>query len=179
MLAVKAALPNTKRVWITGSSAGGFGAILQYQQAVNIFGSSIRVDLIADSAENNGNNIFYPSLNMVLPSTKTCTTCNLSNFDSFMPAFATAAPTSRFAALSFVNDTVLPSYEGVDQVAMNAEVNKTFTALNLYSNAKTFLLPTSGHVAISNPGIAANNGLTMATFFQNMKNDSTSWSAGY
>ncbi|UZJ53578.1 hypothetical protein CBS101457_002898 [Exobasidium rhododendri] len=177
MLAVKAALPNTKRVWITGSSAGGFGAILQYQQAVAIFGPNVRVDMIVDSAEAYGNNIFYPSLNMILPSTVSCPTCNLSNFDSILPGYAAATPTSRFAAFSFQSDSTLPGYEGVTQDAMDAEVASTFTTLNTYSNAKTFIQPGSGHIVISTPG-TANNGVTAASFLQLMKNDSAAWAAG-
>lgn len=42
---------DTPRVWVTGSSAGGFGAMFNWFQFVERFPSEVRVDVISDSGQ--------------------------------------------------------------------------------------------------------------------------------
>ena len=46
---IVATYPNAKHVLLTGSSAGGFGAALNYDQTVKAFGSGVEVNLLDDS----------------------------------------------------------------------------------------------------------------------------------
>ncbi len=42
---------DVDRVWLTGSSAGGFGASLNWFQTAEMFGDDVRVDVLADSGQ--------------------------------------------------------------------------------------------------------------------------------
>lgn len=176
---IKFLLPLVQTIRMTGSSAGGFGAIFQYPNAVAIFGSNKRIDLIADSAVDSSSALFFPSQRIVAPSKNFCPTCDNSNFDSFMPGFAAVRPNSRFAALSYSDDNVLPAYEATSSAALNAEIVSSFTTLNKLTNAKGFIATSSGHSVLTNPGNPAINGLYLADYLTNMvKASDSNWKVG-
>jgi hypothetical protein len=174
--AIKAALPNVTRVWVTGSSAGGFGAIMQYQQTQSIF-SGLRVDLIADSAETPKSLLVHPSQNMVMPDTTRCPQCNVSDFDSFLPGYASANPNSRFTDFSFSNDSTVPVNQNVSFADFQVEVKNLFTQLNAMNNAKSYMLQGSNHVLLDKYTTNSASGVTMAQYLQKMKSDDPTWAA--
>lgn len=175
--AIQAALPHVERIWMDGSSAGGFGAIFQYPNAISVFGKEKRIDLIADSSEYSGSAYFWPSLNMQVISTSLCPACDASRFDSYLPALAAIRPNSRFAAMSFANDTILPAYLGTSFEDMSAEIVNSFTALNKANNAKGFIVPGFGHVILTTPALTSINGMSVASFLTDMVSN-PNWTAG-
>lgn len=114
---IKAAVPNPSRVTLSGSSAGGFGSLFNYETVAKTFAGK-RVDLVTDSGpilwNGNGATVFAP-----LP---------IWNTQAALPAavggdirqlyryYSVTYPSSRFAYVGFDQDptmalgyTVLPS----------------------------------------------------------------------
>jgi hypothetical protein len=170
MQAIKAALPATQRVWMTGSSAGGFGAIYQYPNAINVFGSGSRIDIISDSAIAANNAYWYPSLNIQLVSKTVCPKCDYTKFDSFLGGYAAVRPNSRFAALSFSSDNVLPSYENTTTSALTVEILTSMTQLSMSRNAKGFIAQGTGHVVFGSPQTPNILGGSLSSFITKMVN---------
>lgn len=107
--------PGATRVWLTGSSAGGGGALLNYARVRSAFGA--RTDLIVDSA---------PPIASVgkaaqadlrdqelwgVPMPLGCTTCtDLPSIDAFNRSLD---PSARFAYLSYRYDDVIARGKGL------------------------------------------------------------------
>ncbi len=87
MAKIASMVPTPGRVWITGSSAGAFGAILQYQNAQDAF-PGVRVDLLADSGETPFPSPFIPIPEHPSPRQSRCptaTTPTLTRTSSVSP----------------------------------------------------------------------------------------------
>ncbi|SPO31532.1 uncharacterized protein UTRI_06461_B [Ustilago trichophora] len=176
MLKLREMLPNLTRVWIAGSSAGAFGSILQYQNAQDAFG--IRIDLLADSGETPKPITIHQSQNIQVPNKSRCPNCNDANFDSYIVGLAQSNPTSRFASMSWSNDTTIPINQGVSYQDFSAELIRLFNEQNTQTtNARNFMVQGSNHVLLYTTQYNAADGYTQATFLNKFKTDDPNWSS--
>ncbi|CBQ71410.1 conserved hypothetical protein [Sporisorium reilianum SRZ2] len=176
MARLKQMLPGVKRVWIAGSSAGAFGSILQYQNAQDVFG--VRVDLLADSGETPLSILVHPSQNIQTPNKSRCPNCNDANFDSYIVGLAQANTGSRFASMSWSNDTTIPVNQGVSFDDFSKELVRLFGEENSKtSNARNFMVQGSGHMLLYTTQYNAADGYTMATFLNKFRTDDPGWSS--
>ncbi len=174
MARIKQMVPTPSRVWLAGSSAGAFGAILQYQNAQNIF-SGTRVDLLADSGETPKSALARPSQNIQTPQ---CPTCDDTSFDSYIVGLAKANTGSRFASMSWSNDTTIPVNQGVSYDDFSLEVARLFKQQNAEtSNSRNFMVQGSGHMLLWTTQYNAADGYTQATFLNKFKTDDPGWSS--
>ncbi|ETS60324.1 hypothetical protein PaG_05519 [Moesziomyces aphidis] len=174
MAKIKQMVPAPSRVLLAGSSAGAFGAILQYQNAQNIF-SGTRVDLLADSGETPKSALARPSQNIQPPR---CPTCDDASFDSYIVGLAKANTGSRFASMSWSNDTTIPVNQGVSYDDFSAEVVRLFKQQNAEtSNSRNFMVQGSGHMLLWTTQYNAADGYTQATFLNKFKTDDPGWSS--
>ncbi|CDR88969.1 uncharacterized protein SPSC_06341 [Sporisorium scitamineum] len=173
---LKEMLPGVKRVWISGSSAGAFGSILQYQNAQDIFG--VRVDLLADSGETPLSILVHPSQNIQTPDKSRCPNCDDNSFDSYIVGLAQANTGSRFASMSWSNDTTIPVNQGVSFDDFSKELVRLFAEENdNTSNARNFMVPGSGHMLLYTTQYNAADGYTQATFLNKFRTDDPGWSS--
>jgi len=110
--------PNVDRVVIAGSSAGGFGAVLNWRQTAEAF-PGVRVDMIDDSGTvmpedvlplpNNVELAQRAAWNLAATLPPGCAQC-ASSFDGIFSFYAAEYPGSRGALLAYEQDSVLPAF---------------------------------------------------------------------
>ena len=113
--------PGIDRVVLAGSSAGGYGALHNWWQTQQAFGS-VRVDMLDDSGTTMPPDIVpVTSANVTaqiaawglagtVPPCATCATDPTAIWSFYAQAF----PTHRGALLSYTMDTTLPGFQGIE-----------------------------------------------------------------
>jgi hypothetical protein len=156
--------PSMTRLWIVGTSAGGFGTYLNFNRVTTAFG--VGADIIDDSGpplvENGSPTSDNATLfniwgtNAGLP---TCTGCNsfrdvLDNDFTVQQSFS---PPGQFGFLSFLDDIVISKDFGYDAGSQYPAVMESFSASLPDSGlAATFLVSNyPSHVVQSDPALAA------------------------
>jgi Pectinacetylesterase len=110
--ALAGAFPDAPTLWITGSSAGGYGATLDFHRFTNAWPSA-GVHLLEDSSPFIPFVANYDKLQTAWaiafpPGCTNCATTLTSAFD----AVAAAHPTSRLALMTWDNDATIAAYFG-------------------------------------------------------------------
>lgn len=166
------AVPPVTDVWMTGFSAGCFGATLNYNAAKKTWPLA-RTHLIGDSCEATPGYLnTKPMWKLRQPSKAKCPNCVNSEFNTFLPAFSQANPHSRFGSISFANESVLISYldyisvEKMYTIVAGYFANITSTATN---QAKTFVMPGKGHGVVYKPNPTSRGGITLASWLATVK----------
>lgn len=173
--------PDASRVFVTGSSAGGFGTMVNYWRVANAFGSAVRVDLIDDSGPPFPNDqIGYLDqwaeawdLFGALP--PGCTDCK-NDLTASISYYATTYPKSRFSLLSYDKDGTISQFYGLDgakfQTALNGIVSNRYNT----DNAKAFVVAGTTHTMLRTLGVtsgAANTAL--GAWLTSQTSDSADW----
>lgn len=139
--------PNMEEVWISGTSAGCYGAVLNYVPTQKAFPRA-RVHMMADSCVGSPG-LFdrRPTWKAIQPGGVDCPECKKGDFNSFIPALSKANPKSRFALFTFEVDGVLPYYVDVTRDVLTNILNKFRSSVNQVKTgvAKTFTVPGTGH----------------------------------
>jgi hypothetical protein len=164
-----ATFPTTQRVFLAGSSAGAFGAQLNYERVVAAFPSA-KVHVLADSGQMMTPagpllNLWLTQWGMTIPAG--CTDCT-TDFTKYPAYLADRYPESRFGLLAWDQDTVLRTFFGYP-----AETYRTLTLQLLTSsydgraNARYFLKRGPQHTFLgslntltSTPGVTLNTWVT-------------------
>jgi hypothetical protein len=177
-----ATFPGADRVLLAGSSAGGFGATYNWWQAQQAFGK-IRVDLLDDSGTAMPADVMVQfedeqRTNWDLASTLPpgCTDC-LQHLDGLIPFYAKTFPDHRGALLSYTQDSVLPTFFGIQTSQFTAGLEElTSKDFDPTPNLKYFLVNASGHVLLFSPTLAT-NGVTLKQFVTEMVTDQKDWAS--
>jgi hypothetical protein len=181
--------PGVKHIVLAGSSAGGFGAAINWMQTQQAFGN-VRVDLIDDSGpvlpedvQAMGNGVFLPTgqaftnwnINAALPAG--CATCP-TNTESLYGYIATAAPAHRVALLSYVQDSVIPNYYALSTSQFITGLNSLAASEFVpYTNAAYYFVSGSGHTFLLGSGSVSVNGVTLEQFITEMVTDAPTWTS--
>ncbi len=162
--------PGATRVLLTGQSAGGFGAALNYAQAARTFGS-VPIDLLDDSGPLMGNPYLAPCLEMQLTAlwglsqTVVGADCggdctdpgnDLLLYWEHLPKTYTNV---RFGFVDSVNDSVISSFFGygannctafvpVSKTDYEAAVLDMRAKVQSYPNVGSFLFPGGSHTSL-------------------------------
>ncbi len=174
--------PNADRVILSGTSAGGFGAALNWWQTQEAFGK-IRVDMLDDSGTPMPPSIPIASeaewrtqWNLAATFPPGCTEC-ATRIDAILGFYAKIYPDHRGALMSYTKDAVLPTFFGItqDQFATGLEEQAT-TQFDPSPNLRYFIYTGSGHVLWSNPNLTT-KGVTMREFVTKMVTDDPTWNS--
>lgn len=174
---LSAAFPETERVVLSGGSAGGYGAALNWQRALDAFPRA-RVDVVDDSGP-----IFAPphlapgllatwaaawGLAATVPAD--CPTCAVDLSAHIAHGLARARG-GRFGLLSSVGDAVIASYLEVGA----AEIERGLGGLQAGAPAGygAFLVPGESHVLMAAPWVAG--GLSIPAWIRAMLTDDPAW----
>jgi hypothetical protein len=175
---LKATFPDAQRVFLSGSSAGAYGAQLNFPRVQDAWPNA-EVHALADCGQMvnpSGARLtdWLNAWNVTVPSD--CTGC-LADFTKYPAYLATKYPQSRFALLAYEEDGVLRQFFGVD--------GPTFKALTLEllaqkydgrTNAKYFLVPGSGHVMLDDLfTLQGPNGVSLLSFTRDFLSGSPQW----
>ncbi len=154
-----AAYPGVDRVVLSGSSAGGYGATLNWARALDIFPNA-RVDVVDDS----GPPFAAPALSPALLSawsaawdlTRTvpadCPTC-ATDLSAHVAHGLAHARGGRFGLLSSVGDHVIGDYLQIDAAGIAAGLDALSAAAP--AGYATYRVPGDSHVQIATPWVAA------------------------
>ena len=178
---IVATFPQSERVILSGSSAGGFGAGFNWWQAQEAFGAT-RVDLLDDS----GPPLPAPylsdglqgqwraawNLNATLP--EGCAECqtDLATIFSF---YAKNLPNNRAALLSYDHDNVISSYFQITQAQFAEGLGVLEGQMDGYSNFRYYSVTGSKHVLLSDPASINQNGVGLLPWITQMVTDDPAW----
>jgi len=146
--ALRATLPGASRIWVTGSSAGGYGATLDMPLFTTAWPSA-EVDVLQDSS------LFVPAMNAYatwqsawsLAFPPGCTSC-ATNFPSVIAALTAAHPAARIGLLTFRDDSVLESYLGYTAGTLAPAIDSLVAAQYALATTKAFELDGTNHTMI-------------------------------
>lgn len=177
--------PKADRVILAGSSAGGFGAAVNWWQTQQAFGK-IRVDLIDDSGtpmppdvettSNPDEPAQRAAWNVAATLPKGCTAC-ATRLDAILGYYNSIYPDHRAALLSYTQDTVLPGFFGITQAAFTTGLQEEITT-NFTPGAtfKYFTNDAMGHVLWTDPQLTTGT-VTLQQFLTQMVTDDASWAS--
>ncbi len=176
--------PSADRVILAGSSAGGFGALVNWERTQQAFGA-IRVDMIDDSGtavpddvdEAGASQIAQQgaawNIQAAIPAG--CTTC-LADQSTIYGYYDTLFASHRGALLSYTDDSVLPDYFGISETAfttgLDQDLSRYFTASD---PLKSFVVNASGHVLWFTPQLMTSTDVTVLQFVTEMVTDDAAW----
>lgn len=173
--------PAASRIVLAGSSAGGFGATVDWSLTAESFPQT-RVDMINDSGAIMPNSVLSSSLvsswknawGLTANIPAGCTTC-ASNFADIYGYDSTTFPDSRGALLSFEQDNVLPTFYGISTSTFTIELLATEQQyFDPSSNLRYFNVAASGHELWFTPDLSV-GGITVRDFITALVNDDPDW----
>lgn len=172
-----AAWPATTRVVLAGGSAGGYGAVLNWDRALDAFPRA-RVDVVDDSGPPFPPPHFAPALladwggawGLAATVPADCPTC-ATDLSAHVAHGLARARGGRIGLLSSVGDAVIASYLGLDAVG----IGRGLAALsrNAPVGFGAFLVPGDGHVLLGGPFIAG--GQDAFGWLTHMLSDDAAW----
>ena len=173
--------PNVKHILLSGSSAGGFGAGINWWQVQKVFGDA-RVDLVDDS----GPPLPAPylsesiegqwraawSLNTAMP--EGCGECQ-TDLSALFGYYAANLPQNRGALLSYTHDQVIASYFLISQDKVAEGLGILGDKIDTYANMRYYYVDGNSHVLLGNPSGISQNGVVLMTWINQMWNDDPTW----
>jgi Pectinacetylesterase len=174
---LKAQFPDARRVFLVGSSAGAFGAQLNYERVADTWPQA-EVHLLADCGQlvNPTGALLTQWLdawNITLP--QQCSGC-LMDFPRFPKYLHDSHPNRRFGLLGYTQDSTLRQFAGLDAATYQQRtLDLAASAYDTTSNAKYFIVAGTSHVMFRNPNIQAADGTTLLEWTTAFVNGDASW----
>lgn len=174
--------PDASRVVLTGSSAGGFGAALNYWRYRQYFGQT-RVDLVDDSGPPFPPSKILPfplwlaawDLQGALPAA--CTDCANGNIAALFPYYAKTFTDARLALLSYDQDEVISFFFQLKQSDFQATLaDVTTNVFDQSSNGKVFEVAGTTHTMLGNLKTKSGS-RTLGPWLGEMVNDAATWTS--
>jgi hypothetical protein len=175
--------PDAERVFLAGSSAGGFGSLANWWRTQDAFGKT-RVDLIDDSGtplplayENAATREQQrTSWNLKAATPPGCPECetDLTKLFSF---YSKAYPDHRGALLSYAQDTVLSQFSQITPAKFEMGLEEmTKAEIDPIKNLHYFIFNGMGHVLWFSP-LLATKSVSVQAWLTLMVNDSPDWTS--
>ena len=168
--------PDAERVWLTGASAGGYGATINWWLAQDAFGD-VRVDVINDGAALID---FEPARYASMMSAwkpgmpPGCPSC-LSHVSSLQSYYERRFPgPSRYGLLTSLEDQVIRNFANLPAMTFRERVLSLRDAMG--PNQRTFLVEGSAHVLLSQTPIPeTSEGATVQNWVRQLISDDAAW----
>ncbi len=171
---------DATRVVFGGSSAGGFGAAVNYWRAQEAFGS-IRVDLLDDSGPPVDQKLmgrfdaWETAWNLKASFPPGCADC-ATNVDAVLPYYAKTYPNSRFALLSYVSDPTIRNFFALPSDQFTAALMDLATKqIEPQTNVKYFFVSGDDHTLLWRQDKEETNGTKLTSWLSDMLTDAASW----
>jgi hypothetical protein len=142
--------PDVKTIWLSGSSAGGFGAALNFDRVQTAFPAA-EVHLLVDSAQQiTPGQGRWPVMRdaWAMKFAPTCLGCS-EGLPAVVGYLARIFPESRLALMAYEQDQTLATFWGYSGAEVQAATNALLAAQYTRPNTKYLLLPGSKHVALA------------------------------
>ncbi len=173
--------PAVTQVILAGGSAGGYGAIMNWDRTQIAFGK--RVDMIDDSGPWLPNPYlpealeqqFRQSWNLNANVPSGCTDC-LDKLDAIYEHVATKYPASRGALLSYMADPVIASYFGISLAEFTQGLVALAPAFNAHPNVHYFGVSGVKHVMlVGNWAKTQTGSVSLKQWVTQMVDDDPNW----
>jgi hypothetical protein len=174
--------PSASSIVLAGSSAGGFGALYNWDHVQAAF-PGVPMTLIDDSgtlmppdilSKGFGQSAQAAAWNTAATQPPGCTGC-AADFDALYDYYAQEFPTARASLLSYVQDSTLPSYYGIAEAdfetGLSEEMSNNLGPSGLW---RTFTDDASGHVLWFSPQLAS-AGVTVQDFVTQQVTADAGW----
>jgi hypothetical protein len=176
---IAATVPSPSRVVVTGSSAGGYGAALNYPLVRSHFPDA-EVFLIDDSGPLLKNNAipqqlrdawawawnYDAVLDAIDPAVK-------NDFSALHAVLARKYPQDRMALLSSQQDQVIRAYLGLSATGFQSALQELqTTVIDPLPNTRYFVTAGQGHTLLLNPASQSSQGVAFLDWLNQMMNES-------
>ncbi len=167
--------PDATHVWVVGTSAGGFGTFLTFDQVAHAFGD-VRVDIVDDSGPaivakgGVDNSATLTTWGFVPPAG--CSPC--THFSDVLAADRARQPNSKYGFMSFAEDTVISKDFGYTLAEYPAVMTSYAQSLANDPNAATLIVTNEQlHVVEADPTLA----VQYLPWLTAMVTDSATWTS--
>ncbi len=149
---LKDTFPSAERVFVSGSSAGAFGAQLNFEKIARMWPGA-QVHLLADCGQmvtpaGTLLNDWLTNWNVTIPAE--CVGC-ATEFEKYPKYLFDKYQASRFGLLAYTQDGTLRQFAGYDAATYEQKTRALLTAsYDPSPNAKYFLVPAASHVMLGN-----------------------------
>jgi hypothetical protein len=178
LLRLKDTFPDAERVFVSGSSAGAFGAQLNYERVAATWPNA-QVHVFADCGQMinpQGNLLTEWVTNWGMQIPADCTGC-ASDFAKFPAYLHGKYPNRRFGLLAYTQDGTLRQFFGLDATTFQTRTLQLATdAYDPRTNAKYFILAGSNHVMLGDYfTITAPGGPTLLDWSKRFVSGDAAW----
>jgi hypothetical protein len=172
--------PNPTRVILSGSSAGGFGALANWWQTQQAFGT-VRVDLIDDSGPTLPAPYLAESIeqtwrnawNLDAATPPGCTDC-VNNIDAIVGFYGAQLPGHRAALLSYTQDAVISAFFQIPGTEVELGLGAIADLMAPFDVWRHFYVTGSTHTVFFTPQVEQ-NGVSVKAFITQMVTDDPAW----
>jgi hypothetical protein len=172
--------PAVTRVVLMGSSAGGFGAVFNYEETSQAF-APVRVDLVDDCGPPMGTSsmplqsTMKSAWNMTAP--PACSGCT-TGWNAYLPFLAAAHPNARFSLLASTHDFSICPFFGMPAPETCKTATKALaTQLSNIPNLRVWMTDEFAHVFATSITQKTSQGVPLAKFVSDQIGDAPSWSS--
>jgi hypothetical protein len=173
---------DADRVFLAGSSAGGFGALINWGRTQDAFGT-VRVDLIDDSGTPMPSTVKNPfqeaqraSWNLDAAAPPDCATCKMDQAAIF-DFYGKKYPDHRGALLSFTQDTTLSQFSLITPADFEKGLNEmTKAQIDPNPSLRYFLVSDMKHVLWFSPTLTTNT-VSLQQWLTQMVTDDVAWTS--
>ncbi len=166
-----ATYPSPRRLVVTGSSAGGFGTLVNYPAIRRYYpaAESLAVDDSGTPLESNGGPLIQAGFQSwgitdVLDPLCGAGVCEADLSES-LSALARHYPGDRFALLSWNVDPVLSAFYGIAQADFTVGLLKmTSDVVDPTANVRAFIAAGQDHTMLEGPGAVSQNGVPLVSW---------------
>jgi hypothetical protein len=175
--------PSPRRLVVAGSSAGGFGALVNYEAIRGAFPAAqgFLVDDSGPPLQSDGGALIQAGfetwgLGDVLDPLCGPGACQ-QDLSLGLAALVRGHPTDRFALLSFDDDVVIPSFLGITEAEFTSALfDLTDRVVDPSTNAGAFIVAGRDHTMLGRPGTVSQRGVPLVTWLAEEVTGSTGWS---
>jgi len=178
-----ATLPHPDRLVVTGSSAGGYGATIQYDRLRTALGpqASWLLDdsgplLVGDGIPAALRGAWYTSWQLASVVGPVCGDDCQDDLSLLYPKLAAKWPTDGMALLTSLQDQVIAAYLGKDATTMEAAVRALVTSVLTPAGTRAFVIAGATHTMLGAPLATPTSGdTTLSVWLVKMLTRDASW----
>jgi len=172
--------PAASRVILSGSSAGGYGALTNWWQAQQAFGT-LRVDLLDDSgpplpapyANEALEQVWRNAWNLAAATPPGCAAC-ATDLDAIVAFYGVQLTGHRAALLSYTQDNVIGLFFQLPGDQVEAGLGALATTMASYDIWRHFYVTGSSHTLLGTPDVSQ-GGVSVRTWLTQMVTDDPGW----
>jgi hypothetical protein len=181
---IVATFPAATQVTLAGSSAGGYGALVNWDQTQQSFGTT-EVDLLDDSGTPIPADLYPPTgalyqasftaWNLAATLPPGCTACTSIGLTALYAYYAATYPGDKGAFLTYEDDSVLPWFFGITATQWLHALAEDFASIDAHPSQHYFEAPGHGHILFFSPALTAGK-TSVQTWLARFTTDDPAWS---